>query len=99
MQIRSLLVLAVLLAGASVGWAEPTPTDPRLEGIDSLLENVLDDYHDAGFSMAVVHKDSVVYAKAFGYRDDNKKLHATPNTLYALLSSSRAFPPALLGTC
>src|SRR5690606_36006873 len=78
-------------------WAQPTPTDPRLEGIDSLLENVLDDYHVAGFSVAVVHKDSVVYAKGFGYRDYEKQLPATPNTLYAIGSSSKAFTAALLG--
>ncbi|MFB2121010.1 serine hydrolase [Parapedobacter sp. 2B3] len=97
MQIRRLLVLSVLLTGASLAWAQPTPIHHRLEGIDSLLEKLLDDYHVAGFSVAVVHKDSVVYAKGFGHRDYEKKLPATPNTLYAIGSSSKAFTAALVG--
>src|SRR5690606_16685482 len=39
----------------------------------------------------------VVYAKGFGYRDYEKQLPATPNTLYAIGSSSKAFTAALLG--
>lgn len=96
MHIR-LLILTVLLAGAFSARAQPTPTGARLQGIDSLLEKLLDDYHVAGFSVAVVHKDSVVYAKGFGYRNLEEQLPATPNTLYAIGSSSKAFTAALLG--
>lgn len=96
MHIR-LILLTVLLAGAFSAWAQPTPTGARLQGIDSLLEKLLDDYHVAGFSVAVVHKDSVVYAKGFGYRNLEEQLPATPNTLYAIGSSSKAFTAALVG--
>ncbi len=92
-----LLILTALLAGSSLAWGQPATTDPRLEGIDSLLEKLLGDYHVAGFSVAVIHKDSVVYAKGFGYRDYEKRLPATPKTLYAIGSSSKAFTAALLG--
>lgn len=92
-----LLVLIVLLASTSIGQAQPAPTNPRLEGIDSLLETLLDEYHVAGFSVAVVHKDSLVYAKGFGYRNYEERLPATPNTLYAIGSSSKAFTAALVG--
>lgn len=95
---KRLLLLTALSAIASLAWAQPAATDTRLAGIDSLLENVLKDYHVAGFSVAVVHNDSVVYAKGFGYRDYEKRLPATPNTLYAIGSSSKAFTAALLGT-
>ncbi|WP_325641352.1 serine hydrolase [Parapedobacter sp.] len=94
MQICRLLMLTVLLTGASLAWAQPTEA---LRGIDSLLEKLLDDYHVAGFSVAVVHKDSVVYAKGFGYRNYEERLSATPNTLYAIGSSSKAFTAALVG--
>ncbi|MGV3761286.1 serine hydrolase [Parapedobacter sp.] len=94
---RCLLLLALTVVGTSLVYAQPTPTDPRLSDMDSLLAKLLDDYHVAGFSVAVVHKDRVVYAKGFGYRDYEKQLPATPNTLYAIGSSTKAFTAALLG--
>jgi len=97
MHTRSLLFIT-LIAFSTFARAQPLQPDPRLAGIDSLLEKLLDDYHVAGFSVAVVHKDSVVYAKGFGYRDYEKRLPATPHTLYAIGSSTKAFTAALLGT-
>jgi len=97
MRIPFLLPTMLLIALYTVALGQPTPKHARLDGIDSLLEKLLDDYHVAGFSVAVVHKDSVVYAKGFGYRDHEKRLPATANTLYAIGSSSKAFTAALLG--
>ncbi len=97
MHIHRFLLLTVLLAGTSLGWAQPTPMETRLQGLDSLLATLLDEYRVAGFSVAAVHKDSVVYAKGFGYRNYEERLPATPNTLYAIGSSSKAFTAALVG--
>src|SRR5690606_14477968 len=89
--------LTSALAFSTVAWAQSPQPDTQLAGIDSLLGKVLDDYDVAGFSVAVVHKDSVIYAKGFGYRDYEKQLPATPHTLYAIGSSTKAFTAALLG--
>ncbi|TKC62345.1 serine hydrolase [Pedobacter hiemivivus] len=72
-------------------------TDTRLAGIDSLLNKVLKDQQIAGFSVAVVDGDSVIYSKGFGYRDLENKKPVTSNTLFAIGSSSKAFTAALLG--
>lgn len=74
-----------------------TPTDPRLEGMDSLLNKILKDQNAAGFSVAVVSGDQVIYSKGFGYRDIENKKPVTPNTLFAVGSTSKAFTSALLG--
>jgi CubicO group peptidase (beta-lactamase class C family) len=58
---------------------------------------LLAEWKVAGFAVAVVDKDKVVYAKGFGYRDYEKKLPATANTLFAIGSCSKAFTSALLG--
>ena len=92
-----LTLLASLVLIYSTTIAQETIPDSRLVGIDTLLEKLLDDYKVAGFSVAVVHKDSVIYAKGFGYRDHEKRLPATPHTLYAIGSSSKAFTTALVG--
>lgn len=35
-----------------------------------------------GMSLAVVKDDSIIYSKGFGWADEPRKIHATPNTVY-----------------
>ena len=72
------------------------PADP-LAGIDTLLERILKDRNAAGFAVAVIKKDKIIYAKGFGYRDYEKKLPVTPNTLFAIGSCTKAFTSSLMG--
>lgn len=72
------------------------PADP-LNGIDTLLERILHDRKAAGFAVAVVKKNKVIYAKGFGYRDKEKMLPVTPNTLFAIGSCTKAFTSSLIG--
>ncbi|HCL04804.1 MAG TPA: penicillin-binding protein [Chitinophagaceae bacterium] len=74
----------------------PSQTD-RFAGLDTAFERVLKDQLAAGFAVAVVEKDKIVYAKGFGYRDYEKKLPVTPNTLFAIGSCTKAFTSSLLG--
>jgi CubicO group peptidase (beta-lactamase class C family) len=90
---------ALLLAFASVvslAQKKQTP-DNRLAGIDEKLQAVLTDWHVAGFAVAVIEKNKIVYAKGFGYRDYENKKPVTPNTLFAIGSCSKAFTSGLLG--
>ena len=96
MNLRLTLLASLFVIYSTTIAQEATPAS-RLAGIDTLLEKLLDDYKVAGFSVAVVHKDSVIYSKGFGYRDYGNRLPATPNTLYAIGSSTKAFTVALLG--
>lgn len=74
-----------------------TKSAKQISDIDSVLNQVLKDQHIAGFAVAVVKGDEVIYSKGFGYRDvENKKL-VTPNTLFAIGSSSKAFTSSLIG--
>lgn len=69
----------------------------NLAGVDSLLQRVLKDQNAAGFAVAVVKGDEVIYSKGFGYRDVAHKKPVTPNTLFAIGSSTKAFTASLLG--
>src|SRR5690606_35074694 len=60
-------------------------------------ENILETWKGAGFAVAVVEKDKIIYSKGFGYRDYENKIPVTPNTLFAIGSSSKAFTSGLLG--
>ena len=96
-------ILTLLLAGTCIltAAAQSKEKKPdyvkRLSGIDKELEKVLADQKIAGYSVAVVYKDKIIYAKGFGYRDLENKKPVTPNTLFAIGSSSKAFTASILG--
>lgn len=72
-------------------------TDKRLKGIEKELNKILEATEAAGFAVAVVDKNRIVYAKGFGYRDLENKVPADANTLFAIGSSTKAFTSAILG--
>jgi CubicO group peptidase (beta-lactamase class C family) len=71
--------------------------DARFAGLDTLFSSVLKDWHTAGFAVAVVEKNKVVFAPGFGYRDIEKKLPVTEETLFPIGSCTKAFTAALMG--
>lgn len=88
--------LFCLLISASALAQNPTANEP-LANIDSVLTQILNDSHIAGFAVAVVKGNDVIYSKGFGYRDMELKKPVTPNTLFAVGSTSKAFTSSLLG--
>lgn len=91
---KLILILFVL---ASLQSAFSQNKDPRFKELDAALEKVRVDWGAPGFSIAIVEKDQIIYAKGFGYKDQDKQIPVTPNTLFAIGSSSKAFTSALLG--
>jgi CubicO group peptidase (beta-lactamase class C family) len=73
-----------------------TPANP-LAGIDTIMERILKERKAAGFAVAVVEKNKIIYAKGFGYRDYENKLPVTPNTQFAIGSCTKAFTSMLIG--
>lgn len=71
--------------------------DKRFAGVDKELEEVLDTWKAAGFAVAVVEKDKIVYSKGFGYADYENKVPADANTLFAIGSCTKAFTSSVLG--
>jgi Beta-lactamase class C and other penicillin binding proteins len=78
--------------------ADPTAKiRAALEGFDQIVEDALKALKVTGAAMAVVKNDKVVYAKGFGYKDVENKIPATPDTIFAIGSSSKAFTVFALG--
>ncbi len=92
---KKLVFILFIFLTISTGIAQNN--DKRLKGIDKELNAVLETWKAAGFAVAVVEKDKIIYAKGFGYRDYENKLSVTPNTLFAIGSCSKAFTTSLLG--
>ncbi|HLF45835.1 MAG TPA: serine hydrolase domain-containing protein, partial [Chitinophagaceae bacterium] len=73
------------------------PTDPRLKGLDTFALRILKEWNAPGVSIAVVEKGKIIYSGGFGYRDFEKKLPVTENTLFAIGSCTKAFTASILG--
>jgi CubicO group peptidase (beta-lactamase class C family) len=69
-----------------------------LEGFDEVVTQGLAKINVPGAAVAVIKDNEVIFAKGFGYKDLEKKLPMTPDTLLAIGSSSKAFTTFALGT-
>jgi CubicO group peptidase (beta-lactamase class C family) len=96
---KNFLCLLLLLSLATISFAQKKSAvaDKRLVGLDTELQKVLSTWQAPGFAVAIVEKDKIIYARGFGYRDYENKFPVTPNTLFAIGSSSKAFTSGLLG--
>ena len=92
-------LMLLLLAGLTslTVFGQSSSVDPRFAGMDQYADSVLKQFHIAGFAVAVVENDKVIYAKGFGYRDYDKRLPVTPNTVFPINSCTKAFTDALCG--
>ncbi|MEZ4942055.1 MAG: serine hydrolase [Saprospiraceae bacterium] len=94
---KKMLLPAVLLALSSHQLFAQKNTDPRLAGLDTMINRILNEWHAAGCGVAVVEKDKVLFAGGFGFADFEAQKPATANTIFQIGSSSKAFTSALLG--
>lgn len=69
-----------------------------LEGFDALATDSMKLFDVPGMAIAIVKGKDVIYSKGFGYRDVEKQLPVTPDTLFAIGSSTKAFTTFALGT-
>lgn len=89
------LITAILIGCTGISFAQKLPK--QLKGLDKELEEVLNTWQAAGFSVAVVRKNDVLYSKGFGFRDLEKKSPVDANTAFAIGSTTKAFTASVLG--
>lgn len=95
---KSFLIIPFLfLSFGAISQKIKNDSDRRLAGLDDTFNRILKDWHAAGFAVAVVEKNKIIYAKGFGYRDVEKQLPVTANTLFAIGSCTKAFTASLIG--
>lgn len=99
--IKNCLIIAIFLwlcfqLPATV-FAQSQDVQKRLKGFDQYMEKVLKDWNTPGAGVGIVVKDKLVFAKDYGYRDYEKKLPVTPNTLYQIASNTKLFTAIAIG--
>ncbi len=82
-----------LLAAASLpAYAQTTDVfASKLAKIEETLDKKYKELHIPGVAIAIVKDDTIIYSKGLGLRNVEAKLPVTPNTLFAIGSSSKAF--------
>ena len=92
-----LLLLLLLAFNFSFAQKKTVAKADPFAGLDTAFQRVLKDRKAAGFAVAVVSKDKVLYVKGFGYRDYENKIPVTPTTQFAIGSCTKAFTASILG--
>lgn len=81
--------------------AESTPSEPtraqRLAKLTEVLEEQRQDLHIPGMAMAVIQGDELIYSRGFGSADLEQGTPVTPETVFAVGSTTKAFTGALIG--
>ena len=93
------LIFLLLLLPCTISFAQKKnkKTADSFVQLDTTFERVLKERKAAGFAVAVVKNDKIIFSKGYGFRDLENKLPVTPNTLFAIGSCTKAFTSSLLG--
>jgi CubicO group peptidase (beta-lactamase class C family) len=65
--------------------------DAKLSTIQALVDSRRAELHIPGASIAIIKDDNIILLKGLGYRDVRDRLPVTPDTLFAIGSSTKAF--------
>lgn len=87
-------VLATFSAHAFASAPLPSLASARLEGFEQRLDAFVEKHRthpDMGLAIGVVEQGKLVFTKAYGLRDREKKLPVTADTLFAIGSCTKSF--------
>jgi CubicO group peptidase (beta-lactamase class C family) len=77
--------------------AQELNIEKKLKGFDKTVENILKDWNVPGCGIGIIIKDRLAFAKGYGYRDLDRKLPVTPNTLFQIASNTKLFTATAIG--
>lgn len=88
---------AVFAQQSAATASAPSSTDyaAQLERIEKAIDQKRVEFGIPGASLVIVKDDKVIYMKGLGLKDFGKKLPVTPDTLFAIGSSTKAFTAML----
>jgi len=88
-------LLAIVLLASGLVQAQSTADHPKvapaLKLIDVWVEAQLDYEDITGMSIGIVYDQELIWSKGFGYANIEKKIPASPSTIYSICSISKLF--------
>ncbi|WP_152396929.1 serine hydrolase [Paenibacillus guangzhouensis] len=74
-----------------------TKSNQALQGIRPFIEEQMKIWNVPGLAVAVIRDQEIIMAEGFGYRDVEAGLEVTPETLFAIGSTTKAFTATTAG--
>jgi CubicO group peptidase (beta-lactamase class C family) len=93
----SLLLLIGLATGATLRLPEVNLLEQRLDRLVEELEIQRQTLHVPGMAIAIVKDDDIILAHGFGVSNLETETPVTPETIFAIGSSTKAFTSTLVG--
>jgi CubicO group peptidase (beta-lactamase class C family) len=97
------LVLGIILFGAVATLAQektlapsPDKTKEILADFQDYAQKAMKDWEIPGMAIAIVQNDAVIYSKGFGVKVKGGNDPVTPNTIFQIGSTTKAFTAALV---
>jgi CubicO group peptidase (beta-lactamase class C family) len=91
-------VAACMCIAPAQGIPRPDATvDRALDGLDEFITSGMTEWQVPGLAIGVIADGKVRLAKAYGKRDVERNLPATPRTVMAIASASKSFTAMLIG--
>jgi len=91
-------VIILLLMTAGLGFAaQDQKIAQKLQGFDAYMKKVLKDWNAPGVGVGIVADGKLVFSKGYGYRDYEKKLPITSQTLFQIASNTKLFTAVAAG--
>jgi len=85
----SLLTLGVLALAPGAAWGQAPKIDAA--AVDQIVTDALKAWQAPGAAVVIVQDGQVVYLKGFGVKEAGGSAAVTPDTLFAIASTSKAF--------
>ncbi len=86
------LVTSLFLIAHFQIYAQPTNSE-----ITAKINSIREQFHNAGMAVGVFYQGQVVYENGFGYQDHETKKPITPNSLFMIGSTTKAFTATAAG--
>ncbi len=93
---KTILFLSLCLL-TNVAFTQQNDPLNKLNSFDADIDKMLKDWNVPGCGVGIVYKGKLVFAKGYGYRNLEKKLPVTPNTLFQIASNTKLFTATAIG--
>ena len=94
---KSFIVTISCIICTTIIFAQDIDIQKKLIPFDKEMEQALKDWNIPGVGVGVVKNGKLVFMKGYGYRDYEKKLPITANTLFQIASNTKLFTSTAAG--
>lgn len=94
---KSINLFICFLLLANLAFAQDIEIQKKLVGFDKEMEANLKSWNMPGVGVGIVKNGKLVFFKGYGYRDYDKKLPITVNTLFQIASNTKLFTATAIG--